>query len=145
MDFFNKMLKRDDKSSKLQNEINSLQFRKESILSVVQKEITELENQKNKIFYEAGMQAYNIWNAKQESFSELQIHWEKIQTLEQELADKQEKKETMATRFDEELSLLMQDLNQAKTVLPDERACPKCGTITDVDSQFCEKCGAKLE
>lgn len=145
MDFFNKMLKKDDKSSKLQNEINSLQFRKESILSVVQKEITELENQKNKIFYEAGMQAYDIWNAKQESFSELQIHWEKIQTLEQELADKQKKKETMAARFDEELSLLMQDLNQAKTAMTGECTCPKCGSIIDTDSQFCEKCGAKLE
>ena len=144
MDFFNRVFNKDDKAVRLQNEIKSLQVRKNSVLSVVKNELEELEREKKAIFCEAGMKVYENWNNRQENAVELVDYWNKVQEIEKKITEKEEKKKEMESRYDEEISLLQKDLH-SNSLVDSKDVCPKCQAPIDEDDMFCEKCGTKLK
>lgn len=156
MEFFNKVLKKDEKATRIQNEIISLQTRKASVLSVIQNEIAELEREKNTVFHDAGEKAYEKWCEKKEMEKSLVEFWNKVQEIEQSIVEKQNKKSEMEARYSEEISLLQKDLKQGETAVLTQVStpitqnaggsfCPFCGASISVNDKFCEKCGAKLQ
>ena len=144
MALFDKVLGKDDKEKKLQQEINSLELRKESVSSAINNEIGRLQNEKDHILYEAGSAAYRSWCKKNEQ-TDLTEYWGKVKELEKEISEQESKKVEMGTRYDEEISLIRNDLRVNTTVNTSQCQCPNCKATVKAEDIFCQKCGAKLK
>ena len=98
MALFDKMMGKDDKEKKLKQEINSLELRKESVLSAINNEITRLQRERSNVLLQAGTAAYDAWsnNGAQADLAEF---WGKIQELDKGIAEQEVKKEEMAAKY----------------------------------------------
>ncbi len=152
MALFDKMLGKDDKEKKLKQEINSLELRKESVLSAINNEITRLQRERSNVLLQAGTAAYDVWsnNGAQADLTEF---WNKIQELEKAVAEqevkkeemvaKQEvKKEEMVAKYDEEIRLINSNLGISSVSF--SLQCPKCGAPVGQGDRFCQNCGASI-
>ena len=144
MDLFNKLLGKNDKETQLQNEIKSLQIRKESVLSVIKNEIGQLRKEKENVLLDAGTRGYANWRAGVNAAEGLEEFWNKIEEIEKNIVEKEEKRASMEARYDEEISLLQSDLYSAVPSVGGD-VCPKCGAAVSSGDAFCEKCGNKLK
>lgn len=146
MALFTKLFNKDEKAVQVQNEIKSLQIRKESVVSAIQTDIAKLQKEKENVLLQAGTKAYEDWMNHCSSMEGLEAFWKQIQDIETDKKEKEAKKAEMETKYDEEISLLQKDLNQN---IPENTgsgmACPKCGAGIKEEDLFCEQCGAKLK
>lgn len=155
MAFLDRVLGKDEKERKLQQEIHSLELRKESVCSAIDGEIARLQGERNNVFLNAGVTAYETWNSSREQ-ADLTSFWEKIKQLDGLIAEQEHKKTEMGDKYDEEIRLISSNLNTgsgnnagaaANMGAPTNGAkkCPACGgTVGDADV-FCQVCGAKLQ
>ena len=142
MGLLDKIMNKDEKTAQLQGELNSLQLRKESIVSAIQGEINQLQNEKNSVFCQAGMKAYNGWcQGETASLSEF---WNKIVELDQAIKEKQDKKAEMETRYNEEISLIQSNISISMAAASGGKVCPSCKAVVKETDLFCEKCGTRV-
>ena len=123
----------------LQNEIKSLEFRKQTILSTFETEIAELSRKKSQEFLAAGVKAYEIWKMNQSNEYDLNEYWSRVDGINAEIQDKEIKRAEMEAKYNEELMLL-----QASAGVKSGATCPQCGANVSADDVFCEKCGSKV-
>jgi hypothetical protein len=145
---FNKLLDRDNPEKKLQKEIESTQFRKQSMISVVQGEVREAVQKREGLFCQIGKAEYEnkgkaLALVHTEQFAE-------IDALTMQIEEKVAKIKEIESRYDEEIALLSRSLTPSvpATVVSmarGQRPCPKCGAGYEpgVD-RFCVSCGSDL-
>lgn len=135
----------DDRKLKLQEEIRSLELRKESVFNTINSEINRLENERRHIFLQAGEASYKIWSKEASEPVSLEEYWNQVKEIENKIAEQEAKKQEMGARYDEEISLIGNNLTSSQAETETARKCPKCGTAVGESDMFCEKCGEKLE
>lgn len=147
MALLDKILGRDEREEKLKQEIKSLELRKESVFLSINNEIADLEREQKNIYLEAGKYAYDRW-CKDKEQVELTSYWEKIQLLEKQIKEQEDKKTEMGNRYDEEIKLITQSMGagviSTGTASAGTDSCPKCGAPVVEDDLFCQSCGTKL-
>lgn len=143
MALFDKMFSKDDRMTQLQGEIRSLQLRKDSVISTLSNEIQELLNEKNKVLLQAGTKAYEGWKANSTVTETLEPFWKRSKEIESMIAEKEKKREEMAARYDEEISLIQRNV-YVPTAVAGKCLCPNCNAPIDEGYVFCEKCGSKI-
>lgn len=142
MAFLDVVLGKDEKERKLEKEIRSLELRKESVLSSIDTEIAILQSERSDILLEAGTKAYDVW-CKDNSKADLTEYWNKVQGLDKEIAEQEEKKIQMKNRYDEEILLINGSIGIRNTGAG--TICPKCGAAVAENDVFCQKCGEKVK
>lgn len=143
MELINKLMGKNEKEVRLQNEINGLRVRKESVISVIQNEIGQLQREKDGLLLEAGTRGYANWKQKVDVAENLEEIWGKVEEIEKVIEEKNEKQASMEARYNEEISLLERDLYPPMSV-GKEKQCSKCGAKVSEGDVFCEKCGNPL-
>ena len=158
MSFFNIGYKTKDnnKQNRINNEIESLQVRKDTAISVYQKEISELLDKRTKIINDVGELAYKRYLEQEEITLDLfREFWGELDSLSKEKREKDEKQYEIIARYDEEIEMLKKEINYMEDIEKDSDLqksikekvifrCPQCGAeVVDGDC-FCENCGAKL-
>ncbi len=129
------------------------------MISAVNTEKMGLEQQKISIFTEIGRMAYQSHQAG-EDMGNLQQFFEQIQETEGRIGEKDQKIAEIATRYDEEISLLTATLNSITTaqasmanqgvpvapVMPvgGGAFCENCGRQAGVGDAFCQGCGSPM-
>lgn len=144
MGLFDKIMNKDERTAQLQGELNSLQLRKESIVSAIQNEITQLQNEKNSVFCQAGIKAYQNYCQSNEDTSNLYEYWKKVVELDAAIKEKQEKKAEMEARYDEEIKLIQSNISISMATAAGGKVCPSCKAVVKEADLFCEKCGTRL-
>jgi hypothetical protein len=145
---FNKLLDRDNPEKKLQKEIESTQFRKQSMIAVVQGETREAAQRREGLFCQIGKAEYeNRGKLPAPVHTEL---FTEIDALTALIEEKVAKIKEIESRYDEEIALLSRSLHQATPIAATSFAagqhpCPKCGAGYEpgVD-RFCISCGNDL-
>ena len=141
----------------LQNVIDGMQLRKQSMLSPLQTKILEFEKQKDVLSIQIGHAVYSAHkksNAEQDSiqtaflsslFSQMGELDSKIDGINSEMAE-------IEACYEEEVNLLAESLGSAPLQPTPGGAtgvamfCSECGAkYVQGDSSFCENCGARLE
>ena len=151
MALFNKLLGKDDREEKLKQEINSLEFRKESILATINGEIANLQTEQRNILLEAGKYGFESWSADKTEVSLISF-FEKVQELDGKIEAQETKKKEMTERYDEEIKLIANNLNFGSmnvgtpaVASGSSASCPNCGAGIASDDFFCQNCGTKLK
>lgn len=157
MSFFNMGHKtKDNKQNRINNEIESLQVRKDTAISVYQKEISELLDKRTKIINDVGELAYKRYLEQEEITLDLfREFWGELDSLSKEKQEKDEKQYEIIARYDEEIEMLKKEINYMEDIEKDpdlqksikEKVifrCPQCGAEVADGDCFCENCGAKL-
>ena len=142
MALLDKVFGKDDKKTKLRQEINSLELRKESVLAAINGEITHLQGERNNVLLEAGKTAYNAW-CKDNSKADLTEFWGKMQELDGCIRQQEEKKAAMGEKYDEEIGLINRNLSVAN--MDSSMHCPQCGAFIGEGDMFCQNCGNSLK
>lgn len=142
MAFMDKVLGRDEKETKLKQEIKSLELRKESVFSTIDGEIARLQRERSNVLLNAGSTAYETWNKDHEQ-ADLSEFWAKVQELEKLIAGQEAKKADMGSKYDEEIKLISSNLGISNSV--SYMQCPKCGAAITEDDVFCQNCGGSVK
>lgn len=142
MALIDKVLGRDEKETKLKQEIKSLELRKESVFSAIDGEIARLQRERSNVLLNAGATAYETW-CKDQTHADLSEFWTKVQDLEKLIAGQEAKKADMGSKYDEEIKLINSNLGISPT--DSYMQCPKCGAAITEDDVFCQNCGEKLK
>ena len=139
----------DEKENQLKQEIKSLELRRETVFTSINAEIANLENQKRELFYTVGLRLYNAWTKKDEDSVKLEEYWEKVQELEKQIVAQEDKRKEMATRYEEEISMIRNTIAMnaapATPTATVELRCPKCNGVVKPSDVFCQSCGNKLQ
>lgn len=151
MALLNKILGKDEREENLKKEINSLEFRKESVLASINSEIVNLQSEQRTLFLDAGKYAYETW-CENKTQADLTTYWNQAQELDEKIAVQKAKKKEMSDRYDEEIRLIASNLNMtvnnnapAVPSDPDSASCPNCGMAIADGDIFCQGCGTKLQ
>ena len=142
MALLDKVFGRDEKETKLKQEIKSLELRKESVFAAINGEIARLQRERSNVLLAAGTMAYDVW-CRDSSQADLTEYWNKIQDLDRMVAEQEAKKVEMGSKYDEEIQLINTNLGISNT--GSSIQCPKCGAAINADDVFCLKCGEKLK
>jgi DNA repair exonuclease SbcCD ATPase subunit len=146
---FNKLLDRDNPEKKLKKEIESTQFKKQSLVAAVQSELQEALQKRESLFAQIGKVEYA--NRKQGVSKEVHSeHFAQIDALNTQIEEKTAKIKEIEGRYDEEIRMLEKMLQQpaAPTVAAigvGQAPCPNCGAgYVPGDDTFCASCGQRL-
>lgn len=151
MKFNNPFKKVTTNKDKVVTEIESIEFKKNSILSAITTAENEFERQKTNCFAQLGEYVYRCHLDKNDKY-DLSEFFQTITDMEKMLEDKKDKVKELSLRYDEEISLLSVNLSALKsqqdTILIDAKVvskfCNECGTAIATDDVFCQGCGKKL-
>lgn len=147
---FKNPFKKPSETDKVLSEIESIEFKKNSILSAMNSAESEFERQKVNCFAQLGEYVYRCHLDKNDKYN-LDEFFQTIEDMEQILKDKKSKVQELSDRYDEEISLLSVNLNvmkaQSNTILVDAKVvgkfCTSCGNSLSNDDIFCQSCGKK--
>lgn len=92
----------------------------------LKKKLDEKLEEKKKIYNYIGMEVYDLYKAGKIVQPELDVYFEKMNILEQEIA------------------AVKAEMDKAKTPLQENHKC-SCGNILSPGSKFCPKCGKPVE
>ena len=149
---------------RLQQEIESMQFKKQSLISTVQGEIQAAKQKISNVMFMIGQDVYASHINGVEIDDKLKAYFKEIETLNSLMAEKEEKITDIAKRYDDELSMLSVHLNSIQpppppTNIPVQTApmhgnaqmagagafCTNCGKpYIPGQNAFCIECGAKI-
>lgn len=151
---FEQLIGGDSTTKRLQKEIKDMEFKKQNLLSVLQDEITKIQQKIDNIFYQIGAKVYKNHLSRITQDESLQVYYNEIASLKDSIITKEEKKQEIAARYDEEIEMLKTKLNLNSPVNSAASAvemssqiphCSKCGTpYTPGTDIFCGNCGQKL-
>lgn len=92
----------------------------------LKKNLDEKLNEKTKIYNYIGMETYDLYKAGKLTHPELDIYFEKMNALEQEIAN------------------IQMEIDKAKMSVNGSLKCT-CGNMLSPGAQFCSKCGKAVE
>lgn len=144
MTLLDKVLGKDDKESKLRQEINSLELRKATVFSSIDGEISRLRNERNNVLLAAGTTAFEAWN-NENAQVDLVEFWNKVLELDKLIEEQEAKKVEMGNRYNEEIKLIGGSLNVSAEGSGLFKTCPKCNAQVGISDAFCQECGNKME
>lgn len=142
--------KKPSETDKVISEIESIEFKKGSIISAMNSAESEFERQKTNCFAQLGEYVYRCHLDKNDKYN-LEEFFQTIEDMEKILEDKKAKVVELSDRYDEEISLLSVNLSVLKTqsnaILVDAKVvskyCRECGNTLSSDDVFCQSCGKK--
>ena len=145
MAFLDKVLGKDDRESKLKQEINSLELRKATVFSSIDGEIARLRNERSNVLLAAGTAAFEAWNNGNMQ-ADLVEFWNVVQEKDKLIEEQEAKKIEMGNRYDEEIKLIGGNLNLGVSTETGMaiKTCPKCNNQVGLDDAFCQGCGTKM-
>lgn len=144
------LFKKDTPEGRVQTEIKNTEFRKSTMISAVRNEKSELEQQRTQTFQEIGVVAYcnHCDGVKVNQFTEF---FDKIDGLEVEIAEKENKIQQIEERYQEEVTLLEATLQNILNPPPpreehkeksgNQLFCERCGHLAKENDSFCRACG----
>lgn len=135
-----------EKTEQLEGEIQSLNIRKNTALSVYQKDLQEMENTRDVIINNIGTEAYSKYLSHEEiCLDDFKDFWARLDKLSQDIESSTKKKDEIIARYDEEIDMLCKELNYSVGNVKESRikTCHKCGAQIREDDIFCEHCGVK--
>lgn len=138
---------------KIKQEIDRVEFRKKSVLSVFSHEIHQLEQEKNSNLLVIGQHTYDSY-IKENGEIHCQEQLEKVKDLEEQIHQKNQQIDSFAERYDEEIGMLEASMILHKKepeilMLPKTASkplviCPHCNEMVE-KNRFCFSCGGALE
>lgn len=148
---FKNPFKKPSDSDKVLSEIESIEFKKNSIISAMSSAENEFERQKIKCFSQIGEYVYRCHIDGNDNYN-LDEFFQTITEKEQVLSDQKAKVCELSSQYDDEISLLSVNLNVLKTqstaIMIDATSvsnfCPDCGNTISNGDAFCQKCGKKI-
>lgn len=140
-------------AEKIKQEIERVEFRKKSVLSVFSHEIHQLEQEKTSNLLIIGQHTYDSY-IKENGEILCQDQLDKVKNLEEQIQQKNTQIEAFAVRYDEEIGILeaSMTLHQKEPeilMLPKTASkplviCPHCNEMIE-KNRFCFSCGGALE
>ncbi len=95
--------------------------------NTIKKALEEKEKERSKIYGFIGMDVYDLYKKGQADLPELEVHFEKMRELEEEIAELEAKKQAAE--------------RQSKGV----KICSNCGQPVSAKDAFCSNCGQPVE
>ena len=146
---FNKVFDRNNPARKLKKEIESTQFKKQSLISAVQNDIREAIIKRNKVYCQIGMTVYeNRDNTPPEDIHT--AHFMEIHVLNGIIDDHEKKINEISSRYDEEINTMNKLLDKVLASTPthsteSQASCSECGCkyVPGAD-RYCGECGHDL-
>lgn len=137
---------------KIKHEIERMEFRKKSVLSVFRHEIEQLEVEKTNCLQIIGQHTYESYkNQSGEILCQGQL--DTVRELEEQIHQKNQQIDTFAVRYDEEIKMLEASMSLQKKepemlLLPKTASkplvvCPHCHEMVE-KNRFCFSCGGAL-
>ena len=146
--------RRPEPERKLMAEIESTEFKKQSIAAPLQNEIRMAQQKIDQLLHKIGSEVYGAHISGAENAPDLKVHFDAISEQKTFIGEKEAKINEFASRYDEELNMLRANLNQmmgmhahgANAMGGAGKAfCGECGTQYNVGQDvFCGGCGNKL-
>ena len=153
--------RRPEPERKLLAEIESTEFKKQSIITPLQNEIRMEQQKIDHLLHQIGTAVYNDHVSGTETKTDLSTHFDAINGHKTVISEKEAKINEFANRYDEELNMLRANLNQmmgayaqpAPAPMQNQAVaggaakafCGECGTQYTVGQDvFCGGCGNKL-
>ena len=154
--FLGDLLGKDNPVKKLQKEIESMELRKQSLVSAVQNEIHSARQKIDNEFQKIGLKVYTSHkNNEQIDFNQT-AHFGEIESLNNLIAEKEAKMSDIAKRYDDEIGMLRAHLSTITPAANDPKSwnvsagssnavCANCkNPYTPGVDLFCKGCGQSL-
>ncbi len=146
---------KDNPVKKLQKEIESIEFKKQSLLQSLQNDINGANQKIDREFHSIGKAVYQGFINGEDTHDKLTGHYDEIASQKKFVDEKEAKIKEISTRYDEELSILRSNITVASQSAPQDQTqsksesgnafCIKCGKpYTPGVDLFCKSCGQKL-
>ena len=153
--FFNR---RPEPERKLLAEIESTEFKKQSIIAPLQHEILMAQQRIDQLLHQIGYEVYNSHISEATEQADLKAQFDAIGEQKAFIKEKEAKKGEFVDRYDEEISMLRANLNQMMAAYAPKpiqhqtvtggtgkAICGGCGAQYTVGQDaFCGECGTKL-
>lgn len=144
---FTNPFKKPTEAEKVLSEIESIEFKKGSIISAMVSAENEFERQKTSCFAQLGEYVYRCHLEDKKDY-QLEEFFQTIEDMEKILSDKKEKVSALSERYDEEISLLSVNLSVSTAIVVDGQSvgsmyCRSCGNTLANGDMFCQSCGKK--
>ena len=142
---FDNLLDRDNPAKKLQKEIESTEFKKQSLIAPLQSEIAALTQKVNAALQQIGLEVYEAHiNSEQIDEEAVHVLFGEISGHKTVILEKEAKLQEFAARYDEEINMLKANL--ASMSQPAPAQAPAVGTVpaampADGPRAFCTNCG----
>ena len=136
--------KRDDTEKKLLNEIESIKFKKQTMVMSIQGEIQSATAKRDGVFCQIGKLVYESKGTSTEGSS----YFGEIDALNALIKEKENKISEITSRYDDEINMMSKMLQQqpqqgaTMAVAAGQVPCPQCGAgYTPGVDNFCISCG----
>lgn len=149
-----KIFKKETSEDKLKSEIESTEFKKNSLLNSVNAEKADLLAKKRAKFEILGESVYNSFISGEKPTESNDI-FEEIKNLEVEIENRNLKHKEIETRYNEEIQMLSSNLavqiqnatnaSAGGNSTAQAKFCSNCGNKATKDDAFCQNCGSKIE
>ncbi len=124
--------KKETPADRIRKEIESTEFKKQSMISTIESEKGALLNEKWKELYNMGVHAYEQHKDENPEY-DFSSYVEAIKILDDEISEKDNKIEEIAARYDEEVDLLNKSL---QSLMPPEPPAVQMGQAAPVPVQM---------
>ncbi len=115
--------KKETPADKVRKEIESTEFKKQSMLAIIESEKNTLLNEKWKELYNIGVYAYEQYESENTEY-DFSSYVEAIKILEKEIVEKDGKIEEISLRYNEEIDLLNKSLQSLAPPPPPTQPMP---------------------
>jgi replicative DNA helicase len=138
----------------------SLEAKKKMKESSIKGEISSLESKMNSVFTRIGKEAYDSFFETLYTDEKLRELMDSVKDLKDQIIGKEKELEESMAQFDKEIAEVKENAgltSQASEAKNEEKAgaepppsesgrifCTQCGAQNNIDSNFCNSCGAKL-
>ena len=127
--------------AKVRSDIADLKDKKQALIQAVQNDIDSTENKVLAIFKDIGEKAYALHKVGTNDMDDLAPRFAEIDAFRADQSEKSAKIDGIAARYDEEIGLLEQLVEDAGP----EAFCSKCGKGYSLGQDvFCADCGNRL-
>lgn len=142
-----KLFKKETELDKLNAEVESTEFKKNSLLDSINGEKVDLMNKIKYLYEQIGETSYkNFCSNADTNTQDLQGFYDQINALNEEINTKNGKYAELEARYDEEINMLKSNIaiKESATAGGANSFCSNCGNSAKGEDMFCQKCGTKL-
>ncbi len=127
---------------RIANEIESIEFKKATILNGLEEERTRTDHEIDLLFRRIGSIVYENHLAEVKNYS-FNDQFKQIAALREELKEQEGRIEEIVDGYNYEISLLESNLAIINKEQPGEGFCERCGNSLGNEDVFCNRCGIK--
>ena len=128
---------------KLLAEIESTEFKKQSIIAPLQNEIRMAQQRIDQLFHQIGYEMYNSHLSGSTEQVDLKAHFDAIGDQKVFIQEKEAKIAEFVGRYDEELDMLKANLNQMMMAYAPQPMHHQTAATGGAAKAFCGECGAQ--